>query len=275
MPQLTVNGAKLHYEDEGSGSPVVFIHGVWMSGRFFEKQRRYFSERYRTVVLDLRGHGRSAHVHDGHTVAQYARDVRGVLERLGLEGAVLVGWSMGSFVIWDYVRQFGTDGLRGVVVVDQSPSDYKWPDWPHGVLDFDGLAHVMSAVQIGREGLVRDFIALMFKKPPSEADTAWMVEEMTRPPASIASAIIFDQTVQDYRPTLPSVTVPALVVTGADEKVVPIAAEEYAAEKMPEARLVVFDESGHCPFLEEPERFNAVVDEFVRSLGSGGRILSI
>jgi pimeloyl-ACP methyl ester carboxylesterase len=266
MPELTVNRATLHYEDEGAGRPVVFVHGVWMSGRFFERQRPYFRDRYRTIVLDLRSHGRSPHVHEGHTVAQYARDLDAVIGELGLTGAVVVGWSMGALVIWDYVRQFGSGSLGGVVVVDQSPSDYRWPDWPHGFLDFEGLCHVMSAVQTDREALVRDFLPLMFKEPPTEHDKAWMVEEILRLPASVASAIIFDQTVQDYRSVLPSVTVPALVVTGADEKLVPVAAEEEVASQLPDARLVVFEESGHCPFLEEPDRFNQVVDEFVAQL---------
>ena len=266
MPQLSVDGAELHFEDAGEGPPVVFIHGVWMSGRFFERQLPYFERRYRTITLDLRGHGRSSHAQSGHTVATYAQDLRALLEALGLEDAVLVGWSMGAFVIWDYVRQFGTEGLRGIVVVDQSPSDYKWPDWPYGFLDFEGLCHVMAGVQTDREALVRGFIPIMFKDGPAEADVAWMVEEIMRMPASIASAIIFDQTAQDYRPVLPSVTVPALVVTGRDEKLVPIAAEEYVVEQMPNARLAVFEQSGHCPFLEEPDRFNEVVDEFVRSL---------
>lgn len=173
---------------------------------------------------------------------------------------------MGSFVIWDYVRQFGVEGLRGIVVVDQSPSDFKWPDWPHGFLDFEELRHVMSAVQTDREALLREFIPLMFKDDPPADTVALVVEEATRLPESIASAIVFDQTVQDYRPVLPSVAVPALVCIGRDEKLVPIAAGEYLCETMPDARLVVFEESGHCPFLEEPERFNEEVDRFASSL---------
>jgi pimeloyl-ACP methyl ester carboxylesterase len=62
------------------------------------------------------------------------------------------------------------------------------------------------------------------------------------------------------------VTVPSLVVYGADEKLFKIAAGEFLVERMPDARLVVLEESCHCPFLEEPERFNAAVLEFVDSL---------
>jgi pimeloyl-ACP methyl ester carboxylesterase len=266
MPQVAVNGVQLHYEEAGSGAPVVFVHGVWMSSRFFEKQIAHFGSSHRAVALDLRAHGRSEHVHEGHTVAQYARDLRGFLDALGLENAVLVGWSMGALVLWDYVRQFGVGGLRGIVVVDQSPSDYRWPDWPYGFLDFDAVRHLMEGVQTDRESVVRGFLPLMLKKAPAEEDVAWMLEEVMRPPASVAGAIIFDQTMQDYRAVLPSVTVPALVVTGADEKLVPVEAERWAAAQMPDARLVVFDESGHCPFLEEPERFNEVVGEWIGSL---------
>ena len=73
---------------------------------------------------------------------------------------------------------------------------------------------------------------------------------------------------RDYRPNLAKVDVPALVITGADEKVVSLVAEELTASSMRDARLVVFEDSGHCPFLEEPERFNEVVDGFVREVSS-------
>jgi len=266
MARIRVNSAELYYEDVGEGRPVVFIHGVWMSSRFFAGQLPYFAGRYRTIALDLRGHGQSEKTDTGHTVAQHARDVRGLLEALELREAVLVGWSMGSLVIWDYIEQFGTDRVAGMVDVDQSPSDFQWPDWPFGFLSFDDLRHVMTAVQTDRETLVRGFIPHMFKEPPSEPDTEWMVEEIARVPEPIAGAIIFDQTVQNYRETLPKVTVPTLLCIGRDEQLVSVAAGEWMAERLPQARLEIFEHSGHCPFLEEPDRFNEVVDAFIASL---------
>jgi pimeloyl-ACP methyl ester carboxylesterase len=267
MATVRVNGAELYYEDAGAGDPVVFVHGVWMSGRCFGPQLEGLADRYRVVALDLRGHGRSEHVTTGHTVAQYARDLRAFVEALGLDRPVMVGWSMGALVAWDHVRQFGVESLRGLVVVDQSPSDYKWPDWPQGFLDFEALRHTMAACQADRAAMVDEFIPLLFKaEPPAPEHAALIRDETLRLPDTIASAIIFDQTVQDYRDVLPQVTVPALVCTGRDEKLVPVAAEEYVAAQMPNARLVVFEDSGHCPFIEEPERFNEVLSEFVESL---------
>jgi pimeloyl-ACP methyl ester carboxylesterase len=261
------NDVKLYYEALGQGRPLVFIHGVWMSSRFFQKQMFYFGHRYRSIAVDLRGHGRSTHVHSGHTVAQYARDVRALIRGLGLEEVVLIGWSMGAFVVWDYFKQFGAENLGATVVIDESASDYKWPDWSIGFADFPGLCHIMSTVQTDRDSFVKEFIPLMFKNPPTEEETKWMFEEITNLPVSVASAIFFDQTVQDYRPVLPRINVPTLLCFGGDEKLIPVEAGQHLERTLPDARLVIFENSSHCPFLEEPDRFNDELERFVLSLG--------
>jgi pimeloyl-ACP methyl ester carboxylesterase len=267
MATVRVNGAELYYEDAGAGDAVVLVHGVWMSGRCFRPQLEGLADRHRVLALDLRGHGGSEHVTTGHAVAQYARDLRAFLEALELERPVVVGWSMGALVAWDYVRQFGADGWRGLVVVDQTPSDFAWPDWPYGVFDLEAVRHTMAACQTDRAAFVEEFIPLLFKaEPPAPEHAALIREETLRLPDTIASAIIFDQTLQDYRDVLPQVTVPALVCTGRDEKLVSIAAEEYVVAQMPNASLAVFEDSGHCPFIEEPEAFNAALAGWIESL---------
>jgi len=266
MPYLSLNETQLYYEEEGHGQPILFIHGVWMSSRFFQKQQNYFAHRYRAITVDLRAHGRSAQVHSGHTIANYARDIRGLIKGLKLTDVVMVGWSMGAFIIWDYFKQFGAENVKAAVIVEESASDFKTPDWPLGLFDLQSLRHLMDAVQTDRETVVRQFIPQMFKKAPAEKDTRWMFDEITRLPESIASSILFDQTLQDYRPMLPSFTLPTLLCFGSDEKLIPVAAGEHLCQNLPDARLVVFEQSGHCPFLEEPERFNQEVDHFVQSL---------
>jgi pimeloyl-ACP methyl ester carboxylesterase len=239
-----------------------------MSSRFFQKQMAPLGERYHVMALDLRGHGQSSHVHYGHTVSIYAQDVHAFIQGKGLKDVILAGWSMGSFVIWDYIKQFGTNNLKATIIIDESASDFAWPDWPYGFADLPTLIHLMSGVQTDRAAVARDFIPLMFKDTPSQADADWMFEEITRPPEAIASAILFDQTVQDYRPMLSSVTVPSLLCFGgAENKLIPVAAGEHLQENMPAAKLVIFENSSHCPFLEETDRFNQEVDQFIRSLG--------
>ena len=141
------DGARLAYDDAGKGRPVVLIHGVCMSRRFFERNTEPLAERFRVVSVDLRGHGESPASEGGHTVAQYAQDVKHLLDTLGLEDAVLVGWSMGSFVIWDLVRQFGAGGIAGHVNVSQGPTDLNRDGWELGIFPLEELFSTLAAAQ--------------------------------------------------------------------------------------------------------------------------------
>jgi pimeloyl-ACP methyl ester carboxylesterase len=92
-----------------------------------------------------------------------------------------------------------------------------------------------------------------------------MTEELLRPPPGIAAPILFDQTVVDYRETLPKVTIPTLLCYGRGDAV-PVAAGEYMRDRIPNAELVVFEESNHLPFFEEADRFNEIVDAWIEAL---------
>ncbi|EYF06370.1 alpha/beta fold hydrolase [Chondromyces apiculatus] len=267
MPRVNVRGCELYYEDsQAKGEAVVFVHGVWMSSRFFRHQQLALGTRYRVVIPDMRGHGRSSQVPVGHTVPTYARDLHDLIEALQLGGVVLVGWSMGCMVIWDYLLQFGAQNVRAIVLIDQSPCDFKSDDWPFGAFDLASITAIMNQVQTDRDGFVNDLISLMAADVPTEATRQWMFDEVTRPSEAIASAILFDQTMRDYRPMLEHITVPSLVVCGGKDKLIPVAASEHMAHQIPGAKHLVFDNSGHCPFLDEPERFNEEIDQFIQSL---------
>ena len=258
---------ELAYEENGTGRPIVFIHGVWMSARFFHKQVPALGQNHHAIALDLRGHGGSSHTPDGHTMAVYAQDLRAFLKAKDLKDAMLVGWSMGCMVVWDYFKQFGGENIAATILVEQTPTDFKWPDWEHGLFDLGALIHMMSEVQTGREAIFRGFVPMMFKQPPAEEDIDWMVGENMRIPASIASAVLFDQTMQDYRAKLSKVSVPSLVISGgAENKLLPTEAIKFVHEQISGSRFSLYEDSSHCPFLEETERFNAEIDAFVRSL---------
>lgn len=261
MPTESVNGAELYYESSGDGVPVVFLHGVAMSSRFFDEQQP-LAEEYRTVTLDFRGHGRSEKTETGHTLPQYARDLEAFLDARGLSDIVLVGWSMGSLVAWEYVRQFGTDRFRGFVSVEQQPLDLEQAGYDHGVFDFDELRGLMELAQTDPHELARSLIEQMLVDEPAAVEQR-LFDEITRVPPSITSAILFDQSVRDYRKTVPAVDVPTLVCLGEDETMLENAGVEYVGEKTPDAEVERFPNSGHCPFLEAPEAFNEAVSSFI------------
>jgi non-heme chloroperoxidase len=133
-------GVTLSYQDAGQGRPLILLHGVCMSNRFFERNVEPLAAHHRVIAPDFRSHGDSPAVEGGHTVEQYARDLRALIEALELRDVVLVGWSMGSLVAWEYLSQNVEDcGVAGVVIVSQGPSDLTQEGWDYGIADMAEL----------------------------------------------------------------------------------------------------------------------------------------
>lgn len=246
------DGARLAYDDTGKGRPVVLLHGVCMSRRFFERNAGPLAERFRVVNVDLRGHGESPASEGGHTVAQYAQDVKHLLDTLELEGAVLVGWSMGSFVIWDLVRQFGGDRIAAHVNVSQGPSDLSRDDWEHGIFQLPELFSTLAAAQGDFRAVMEGFVPAMLMHLPSADDHELLVGETQRIGANAGTCILLDQSLQDYRELVAGYELPTLLVWGVDEKVVSAAGGPWLEAAQPHADLVVFEQSGHCPMWRSP-----------------------
>jgi pimeloyl-ACP methyl ester carboxylesterase len=260
-------GATVAVTDVGQGRPLLLLHGVCMSRHFFSRNIDALAAGHRVVALDFRGHGASPSIEGGHSIAQYARDVRALIEHLDLDGTVLMGWSMGSLVAWDYQRQFGADPrLAGVVIISQGPSDLTQDDWPHGIAAPLELGTYLEAAQGDFRGFFAAFVPAMFKTPPGEAEQAAMLDAICGIDPNAGTVILADQTLRDLRPAIPDMTLPHLLVWGTHEGVVERASGEWLAEHLPDAALHVFEDSGHCPMWEEPERFNALVREWVAGL---------
>jgi non-heme chloroperoxidase len=256
-------GATIAYSDTGSGQPILLLHGVCMSRKFFEHNIDDLARNHRVIAMDFRGHGDSRAIEGGHTVAQYARDVRALIEALDLQNIILVGWSMGNFVIWDYLTQYpGDPRVAGVVVISQGPSDLIQPDWPHGIADVPTLHTYLTLMQDNFAGFFAGFVPLMFKNAPSDYDQGEFVKAISAVGANAGSVIFVDQTMRDYREQIPKFAIPHLLIWGRDEKVVKLASADWLNQALPSSRLEVFENSGHCPMWEEPQKFNALVTEW-------------
>ncbi|MFC6989634.1 alpha/beta fold hydrolase [Haloplanus sp. GCM10025708] len=265
MPTTACNGATLYYEEAGTGTPVVFLHGLMAGCRVFRGQLSGL-DGCRALALDFRGHGRSTKTPAGHTMAQYARDVEAFLDGLGVDDAVLVGWSMGALVGWEYVDRFGTDRLAGFVDVDQPASDFQWDDYDYGSWDLADLARAVGRAQEDPDGLAESVAHSLFVDSPAADVARAIYDEASRVPPGVVSATYVDQTLRDYRDVLPDVDVPSLVYVCGEGALAPAGAVEDVAERLPDAEAVRFEESGHAPFLDATDRFNRRLTEFVASL---------
>jgi len=265
MPVIQCNGADLYYEDYGEGQPIVFLHGAWAGLRFFEPQLTALSDEYRTVALDFRGHGRSEKTEQGHTARQYARDIHEFLVHHDLDDIVLVGWSMGAGVTWEYVDQFGTERVQGLVNVDSEPSPFQQEDYEFGRMGLEELSDLFVEIQTDHLSLIERQNELLLKDPSAGDLKTMMFDEASHTPPPIKSAIFAD-VLREPTDVLPDIDVPMLVCAGADEKWRSVESVKRVAELVPDSRFELFEECGHCITAEEPERFNQVVSDFVDSL---------
>jgi pimeloyl-ACP methyl ester carboxylesterase len=270
MPAVLLDlptGATVACTDTGQGQPILLLHGVCMSQKFFARNIGPLAAGHRVVAVDFRGHGGSPAIEGGHTIAQYARDVRAVIDLLGLHGSVAVGWSMGSLVIWEYLAQYASDPrLAGVAIVSQGPSDLTQPGWPHGIADLAELHSYLEMMQDDFSGFFAGFVPMMFKNQLAAADQAAFLTAISAIGANAGSTILADQTLRDYRDRIAQFTVPHLLVWGRDEKVGQLAAADWLHHELPASELHVFEDSGHCPMWEEPGKFNALLTQWVAQL---------
>jgi non-heme chloroperoxidase len=265
--EVRVGGVTLSVEDEGTGQAVVFIHGWTCSGRFFQRQLPYFAKSHRVVIPDLRGHGRSEKTLGGHTLPQYAEDLRSLFGLLSVERPVLVGWSMGAEVVWEYLRAYGPGSVAGLVIVDQSPCDFAWEGSELGGLTPEALLASNERLQTDQAASVAEFCPAMLHEP-DQATVAWMTAELMQVPPVIATTVLYDEALRDYRQFLPQITVPTLVIWGENDQFYGAKVAQYVAGHISGARLQLIPRSGHCPFWEGSEAFNASVADFVGEVAS-------
>ncbi len=267
----TGDGAKIYYEDQGEGQPILLVHGWMCSSKVWQKNVPELAKQFRVVTIDLRGHGNSSKALTGHTIRQYARDVREVIEHLGLQETVLVGWSLGGQVVLSYCEQYGRDSrLKALGLVDNAPFPFGPADWnSHPLMrcNYDGMNAMFADYTANPRKFAIAFTARMFKQKPSDAEMEWIVAEMMKTPPWIAQAVYSDFLMSDYAKSLPAVRVP-VIVFAANSGVYchGTAMGKAIAGQLPQGTFIPFEEAGHILFYEQPQKFNAALMDFVKAL---------
>jgi non-heme chloroperoxidase len=130
---MTDDHVHLYYEIRGKGKPVLLIHGLMANHRHFKKQTSELARHFQVITLDLRGHGDSAAPEHGLTLKRLARDLKEFLDYLEITAVSLVGWSMGTHVIFEYIRNYSCQGIEKIIIIDMAPRLLKAEDWQFGL----------------------------------------------------------------------------------------------------------------------------------------------
>ncbi|HEU5474075.1 MAG TPA: alpha/beta fold hydrolase [Actinophytocola sp.] len=252
------------YEDVGAGDAVVLVHGHPFNRSMWRPQLDRFGRAgFRVIAPDLRGYGEAAVLPGKTTLAEFAADIAGLLDRLGVDRAVLCGLSMGGQIVMDFYRQFPSR-VRALVLADtfaglDTPERRQLRLDTADRLERDGMAEYAA------EELPKMVSPLTIATRPAVADH---VLEMMRgtPPAGAAAALRGRAERPDYTPVLAAADVPALILVGRDDGYTPIPDAEAMHRLLTGSTLVVIDDAGHLPNLERPAAFDAALDTFLSSL---------
>lgn len=252
----TTDGVRLHYLEAGSGPPLVLVPGWTMPAEIWAEQLRGLSRDFRVIALDPRSQGRSAQAAEGHYLERRADDVHDLLRHLGLREVVLAGWSLAVPEVLTYAERHGTAALRGVVLVDGFVGADADPAAPNP------LKPALTAMQRDRKGYTEAFVRSMYRRPHPEAYLRAVTEASLRTPTSVAFTLLANLmlTEGDWRPALRGLDRPVMYVVTPGMR----AQGEVVKALVPSARVETVD-AGHALFVDEPERFNALVREFAAS----------
>jgi microsomal epoxide hydrolase len=247
----TSDGVRLRVLEGGPlhAPTIAFVPGWSMPADIWRFQLEALGARYRVAALDPRGQGRSEIPRSGYTLERRAADVR---EFLALQPrAVLVGWSLGALESLEMVRAHGEASIAGLVIVDSSVGEPPAP--PAGVFK--------ESLRGNRRRALNEFVHAIFSTPRSESEVSRLVEGALRMRFEDSIALLsYPVPREHWRAAAHGVKAPLLYV------VTPQFAEQAVnlARNRPGTETAVFERAGHALFVDEPERFNALLDDFAR-----------
>jgi len=261
---------EVYYEDHGSGSPVVLIHGWPLSGASWEKQTAaLLATGHRVITYDRRGFGRSSKPAVGYNYDTFAADLDAVLSALNLTDVSLVGFSMGTGEVTRYIGKHGTERVRRAVLIGTlGPYLVKTADNPEGVdrSVFEGLK---AAIRADRAALLMDFLRNFYNydvtggKLVSERvlEDNWNVAAGA---SAIGTLACVDSWIEDFRPDLPRNTVPTLILHGDADRILPAdATSRRQAKMMKNASLVELKGGPHGALWTHAEQINSELVRFL------------
>ncbi|WP_022729073.1 alpha/beta fold hydrolase [Fodinicurvata sediminis] len=271
------DGPPLHYRELGTGSPLLLLHGFGCDGHSFDGLADRLKERFRVIIPDQRGHGRSAacafpDVREAtDPLDDLADDAVHLIDHTAGQPVVALGWSMGAAVLFSAVARHGQGRFAGLVVEDMAPRVARGPGWDLGLIGA-GSPKETAAVA---DRMSEDWPQVVERMAPrvfADADTP-MAKDLQRSMLDSdpeAMALLWRAlATADFRETCSAIDIPVLLTRGAHSRLYPAETMDWLAARMTKAHSRTYSQSGHAPHLEEPARFAADLAAFAERCALG------
>jgi len=259
-----VNGIAIGYDDHGAGDPLLFLHAFPLNRSMWQNQviALLHKDHFRLVALDWRGFGDSEIRAEVSTMEQFADDLAGLMDSLGIGQAILCGLSMGGYAAFAFLRKY-PQRIRGLILADTRPG----ADTPEAQANRENVATMAESqgttaiadLQLPR--LISDYTRQ--HSPEVEIHLRRMIDSAT--PQGIAAASRGMALRADSTDLLSSITCPTLVLVGEHDVLTPPNVTQEYASRIPGAQFVVIPYAGHLSNVEQPQAFLQTISSFVRT----------
>lgn len=250
--KLSLIEAGTRHKDEAAPA-IAFIPGWCMPGEIWRRQLEALAARYHTIALDPRGQGNSDVPAKGYTAERRSADIDEFLRPLSK--VVLVGWSLGAIEVLQYLDLFGSEKVAALVLVDSSVGEEPAPAPSSGFID--GLKH-------NRNAALDRFVRAIFSKPRPKAEIDALLRGAKRMPVESSIELLSYPFPRAHWKE---------IAHAFDKPLLYVVTSQFAeqarnlANNRPGTRVEIFERAGHALFVDEPERFNALLTDFVAALG--------
>ncbi|TYR65361.1 alpha/beta fold hydrolase [Streptomyces parvus] len=271
VDQDTTDPVELYFEDQGTGQPVVLIHGFPLDGHSWERQvAALLDAGYRVLTYDRRGFGRSSQTTTGYDYDTFAADLNTVMETLDLNDAVLVGFSMGTGEVARYASTYGTGRIaKAAFLASLEPCLLKSDDNPDGVAPKEFFDGVVAAVKADRYAYYTSFFHDFYNLDENLGTR--ISEEALRNSwhtaaggGSFAASAAPSTWYTDFRADIPAVDVPTLILHGTADRILPAEGTARPFRKaLPSADYVEIEGAPHGLLWTHADEVNAALLAFL------------
>jgi 3-oxoadipate enol-lactonase len=263
MPQRSVSGATLNYEERGTGTPLVLLHGFPLDSRIWREQVAALSDRFRVIAPDLRGFGQSKS-NDAFTMESLADDVHALLADLRALPCVLGGLSMGGYVALAYAKKYPTD-LRGLALID-TKAEGDTGEGKAGREKMIELARTQGTKAVADQMMPKMLAADADKTRPQVKRELDQIMN-TQTPLTIEHALAAMRDRPDFVAHLPSIATLTVVIVGEHDAITPPAGAEKMSKAIPKSTYVVIHGAGHMSPMEQPQQVTDALRRFASGIG--------
>lgn len=260
MTRIQINDINLAYTDTGSGRPIVLIHGYPFNRSLWDDQIPALSNNHRVIAPDLRGFGESDASQEPSTMNRLAADVAALMDHLEIPRATIGGLSMGGYVALAFYKQFASR-VRALVLADtRAQADTEEAKQTRA-------QHAEKALSEGMAGIA-DLMLPKLLTPETVSKHPEIVKRvrdmmLKTKPEGAAAALRGMAERDDQMELLPKITVPTLILVGAEDAITPVADSEKMHHAIQGSSLAVLDHAGHVSNLERTQHFNDALLHFL------------